>query len=202
MNLPKRFIVSKKPQQYLKQGLSHCGVYSVKAVLSAYGKDDKGHPKEYHTNWIGQNLFSLSTGQDYYDKILGFYGIRSKTQSAEDLSSEEKIELLKTLLSKDTPVMIRIGNGYLGNGYNPIVGKLMPHWITLWAYDDSKRIFYVYDSGLPIKYWDKSLPVGNTTRTYNEVIRDWEFGRLQPWCWNTSFKNNLYVEIKKNDLLF
>ena len=193
--LPNRSILSRKPKQYLKQGLSHCGVYSVKAILGAYGKDDKGHPKEYHTNWIGQNLFSFSTGIKYYDKIFASYGIKSKTQSAEDLSNQEKVELLKTLLSKDTPIMIRIGNGYLGHGYNPIVGMLTPHWITLWGYDDSKKIFYVYDSALPINYWDKSLPLGNTTRTYKEILRDWNFGRWQPWCWNTSFKDNLFVEI-------
>lgn len=179
------------------QGLSHCGTYSVKAILSSYGKNNRRHPKEYHTNWIGKNLFSFATGIKYYDKIFTSYGIKSQTQSAENLPDPEKIELLKTLLSKDTPVMVRIGNGYLGHGYNPILGMLVPHWITLWGYDDSKKIFYVYDSGLPIKYWDKFLPVGNTTRTFNQIIRDWNFGRLQPWCWNTSVRNNLYVEIIK-----
>ena len=196
MNLPKRFIVYKKPKGYLMQGLSHCGVYCVKAILSAYNKDDKQHPKEYQTNWIGKNLFSFATGIKYYDKIFASYGITSETQSAENLSDREGVELLKTLLSRDTPTMIRIGNGYLGDGYNPVIGRLTPHWITLWGYDDSKKIFYVYDSALAIKYWDKTLLTGNTTRTYQEILRDWNFGRWQPWCWNTSFKNNLYVEIK------
>lgn len=194
--VPSKFLLSIKPKEYLKQGLSHCGVYSVKAILSAYGKDDKQHPKEYQTNWIGRNLFSFATGIKYYDKILASYGIKSETRSAEDLSNPERIELLKTLLSKDTPVMIRIANGYLGERYNSVVGRLMPHWITIWGYDDDKKIFYVYDSGLPLKYWDESLPVANTIRTYQEILRDWNFGRLQPWCWNTSSKNYLYVEIE------
>jgi hypothetical protein len=194
-----KYIASIKPKEYLKQGLSHCGVYSVKAILSAYGKDNKVHPKEYHTNWIGRNLFSFATGEKYYNNILASYGIKSETKSAEDLSDKEKIELLKNILSKDTPVMIRIGNGYFPDKkYNPIIGKLMPHWITLWGYDDNKQLFYVYDSGLPVKFWDKSLPVGNTKRTHDEIIRDWNFGRLQPWCWNTSSRNNLYVEIIKD----
>lgn len=181
MNNPSEFILSKKPKEYLTQGLSHCGVYCVKAVLSAYDKDDREHPKKYHTNWIGKNLFSFATGKSYYDKILASYGIKSKTQSAERLSNQEKLELLKKLLSKNTPVMVRIGNGYLNKGYNPIVGKLAPHWITLWGYDDSKKTFYVYDSALAIKYWDKTLSIGNTSRTYNEILRDWNFGRWQPW---------------------
>ena len=184
MSYSSKFVLSKKPKEYLKQGLSHCGVYCVKAILSAYSKDDKQHPKEYHTNWIGRNLFSFATGIKYYDKILASYGIKSETKSAEDLSNPERIELLKTLLSKDTPVMIRIG-----------IRRLMPHWVTIWGYDDDKKIFYVYDSGLPVKYWDEFLPVGNTIRTYQEILRDWNFGRWQPWCWNTSTQNSLYTKI-------
>lgn len=193
--LPSRYILNIKPAEYLKQGLSHCGVYSIKAILSAFGKDDKDHPSEYHTNWVGKNLFSFATGEDYYDKIFFSYGLKSKTLSAEGISDEKKIELLKTLLIKNKPVMIRIGNGYLGDKYNPIIGRIVPHWITLWGYDNTKNVFYVYDSGLPVRYWDKYLPVGNTTRTYTEILRDWNFGRWQPWCWNTSFKNNLYTAI-------
>jgi len=193
--LPSRYVLTIKPAEYLKQGLSHCGVYSVKAILSAYGKHNKDHPKEYHTNWVGKNLFSFAIGEDYYDKILSSYGLKSKTQSAEGLPNEKKIELLKTLLTRNTPVMIRIGNGYLDRDYNPIIGRIIPHWITLWGYDNTKNVFYVYDSGLPVKYWDKALSVGNTTRTYTEILRDWNFGRWQPWCWNTSFRNNLYIVI-------
>jgi len=193
--LPSQYILTIKPAEYLKQGLSHCGVYSVKAILSAFGKDDKDHPKEYHTNWVGKNLFSFATGEKYYDNIFKSHGLKAKTQSAGHLPSEEKLDLLRILLSKNTPVMIRIGNGYLTNKYNSVLGKFIPHWITLWGYDESEKIFFVYDSGLPLKHWDKSLPVGNTVRTYREVLRDWNFGKWQPWCWNTSFKNNLYTAI-------
>jgi len=193
--LPSKYVLTLKPKDYLKQGLSHCGVYSLKAILSAYGRDDKNHPKEYHTNWIGRNLFSFATGRRYYDNIFTSYGIKAKTQSAGHLSNEEELNLLKTLLSKNTPVMIRIGNGYLTDSYNPILGRLIPHWITLWGYDDNKNLFYIYDSGLPIKHWSKNLPIGNTTRKYKEILRDWNFGKWQPWCWNSSFKNNLYTAI-------
>jgi len=176
--------------------MSHCGVYSVKAILSAFGLDDKKHPKEYHTNWIGKHLFSFAIGQKYYDKIFQSYGVQSETKTAKKLPNEEKLKLLKELLSQDNPVMIRIGNGYLTEKYNSILGKLVPHWITLWGYDDdSKQLFYVYDSGLPKKAWSTNLPIGNTTRTYQEILRDWNFGRWQPWCWNTSSENYLYVKV-------
>lgn len=195
-NPPTQFILSIKPKEYLVQGISHCGVYSVKAILSAYGKDDKTDPKEYHTNWIGKNLFSFATGEEYYDKIFASYGIKSKTKSAENLSNQEKLNLLKILLSQNSPVMIRIGNGYYkSNKYNMVLGRLVPHWISLWGYNDNQKVFYVYDSGLTKNLYDKTVLIGNAKRTYDEIVRDWSFGKWQPWCWTTSFKNNLYVEI-------
>lgn len=194
--LPKKFILSIRPKEYLKQGTSHCGVYSLKAILSAYGKDVKAHPKEYQSNWIGRNYFSLATGEKYYDKIFASYGLRTETNSAKKLSDQKRLELLKTLLVNNTPVMIRVGNGYLNEKYNPLLGRLIPHWITLWGYDDEKQLFYVYDSGLPKQYWSEKIPIGNTTRTYREILRDWNYGNWQVWSWNTSNKNYLYVQIQ------
>lgn len=196
-NIPHKFIVSREPEQYLKQGLSHCGVYMLKGILSAYGKDDKNHPKEYHTNWVGRNLFSFTTGREYYDKIFASYGIQTETNSAQYLSNEERLNLLKALLVEDNPVMIRIGNGYINCTYNPLVGQFMPHWITSWGYDDERKIFYVYDSGLPKKCWNTNLPIGNTARTYKEILRDWNFGS-KPWhflSWATSRDSFLYIRI-------
>ena len=118
--IPPTFILSRKPKEYLKQGLSHCGVYSVKAILSAFGLDNRKHPKEYQTNWIGKNLFSMAIGEKYYDKIFQSYGVHSETRTAKNLSDDEKLTLLKELLSQDNPVMIRIGNGYLAEKYNSI----------------------------------------------------------------------------------
>lgn len=194
---PHKFVVSKKPKEYLVQGPSHCGTYSVKAILSAFGLDTKGHPKEYHTNKFGR-LTGLTLGKRYWINILKSYGFDSKIDSADNLSDEEKISFLKTLLSKDTPVMIRIGNGYYhGKEYNPILGKIVVHWITLWGYDDQKQIFFVYDSGMLKKHWDKNLPTGNTIRTYQEILRDWNFGRWQPWSWHVSTQNYLYIKVNK-----
>ncbi len=192
---PSSFVSNRRPQEYLKQGLSHCGVYSLKAILSAFGLDNKKHPEEYHTNWIGQHLISVVVGEKYYENIFRSYGLHAETNTAKYLSGEEKINLLKTFLSQDNLVMIRIGNGYLSEKYTPILGKLVPHWITLWGYDDDIQLFYVYDSGLPKKAWSATLPIGNTTRTYGEILRDWNFGKWQPWSWNTSRKNYFYVKV-------
>lgn len=197
INLPSIHILPNKPKEYLQQGPSHCGAYSIKAILSAYGLDNKSHPRFYHPNWLGKTT-GLTLGKNYYVKILKSYGIDAGRKSAEGLPESEKLTLLKTLLAQNTPVMIRIGNGYYySDEYSPALGRIVAHWITLWGYDDEKQLFYVYDSGMLERHWDKTIPIGNTTRTYKDILRDWNFGRWQPWVWPLSgMENYLYVQIK------
>lgn len=109
-NLPSQYILTIKPKEYLQQGPSHCGVYSIKGILSAYGKDIKGHPKEYHPYKIGR-LTGMTFGGGYYVQILKTYGVKSEIKTAENLSDSDKLILIKKLLFANTPVMIRIGNG-------------------------------------------------------------------------------------------
>lgn len=198
-NLPRGYILTFRPKEYLQQGLSHCGVYSIKGILSAFGKDKTGHPKEYHPGWFGR-ITGMTLGRQYYINILRRYGINAVLKSAAKLNTDEKISLLKSILAKNTPIMMRIGNGYNTDKYEPLFGRLQGHWITLWGYDDSDRIFYVYDSGLPRQYWNVELPIGNTTRTYEEIIRDWNFGLWQFWTWPfLGIGRNQYIEIQINN---
>jgi hypothetical protein len=198
----KKVILSIRPDKYLSQGISNCGLFSIKGILSAYGLDEKADPREYHTNLICR-LTSISWGENYYKNILASYSVDSDLGFAENISDEKKLDLLKKLLSNNTPVMIRIGNGYFtSDKYNSIVGRLLPHWITLWGFDDEPRVFYVYDSGSPRSRWAKSVPIGNTTRTFDEILRDWRFGKKQPWSWTVTGPHNFaYINIKgrKND---
>jgi len=169
-----------RPSEYLKQGPSHCGAFSVKGILSAYGKDDTAHPKEYHPHLFGR-LTGLTTGLQYWPRVLARHGMEAIPKFAADLTDEGRLQLLRELLLKNNPVMVCIGNGYLPNGkYNPIRGRVLGHWITLWGYDDESELFYVYDSAVPKEKHDKHIPIGNTTRTYQEMLRDWK-GALLSW---------------------
>ncbi len=197
LQLPHKYILNIKPFEYLKQGPSHCGAFSVKAILDAYGLGNKRHPKEYHTRWFSR-LTGNSLGKEYYARILNSYGLKARIKTAKLLPDDGKIKLLKSLLAEGNPVMVRIGNGYLTYKYNPFFGKIVGHWITLWGYDDAKQIFYVYDSGLPTQYWNSSLTIGNTTRTHQEILRDWKFGLWQPWVWLFMGRENyVYIDVKK-----
>lgn len=187
--LPRNVIISKKPKEYLKQGFSHCGMYSVKAVLSAYGKDVKGNPKDYHHSWIGR-LTGSTFGLQPIVTILHNYGVAAKAKHAHSLSSREKLHVLKVALAKGRPVMVRIGNGYLPSGrYNSILGKLVGHWITIWGFNEDERIFYMYDSCVPKERYE-SIPIGNVKRSYDELLRDWS-GTV----WDIFYGSYTYIEI-------
>jgi len=62
-------------------------------------------------------------------------------------------------------------------------------------------MFYVYDSGLPQRFWNESQAVGNTARTFGEILRDWRFGLWQPWAWPVTGRDNfVYIEVKEKKL--
>ena len=178
-------ILTRSPKEYLEQGLTQCGAFSVKAILSAYGKDDKKHPREYQPNFLAKYT-GINRGLILWPKVLQSYGIPAQKDNAKNLADEQRVELLKKLIDEDKVVMLRIGNGFSKSGkYNSLVASFMGHWITLWGYDDEKQIFYVYDSYVPLTKHDKTIPVGNTTRTFSEILRDW--GKGFPPVWHYSF---------------
>ena len=174
-----------KPKVYLEQGLTQCGAYSVKAILSSYGKDDKKHPRDYQPNILAKYT-GITRGLFIWPKVIRTYGLTAERGSARNLSDDNRIKLLKKLINNDNVVMLRVGNGFSKNGnYNSLVASFLGHWITLWGYDDEKRIFYVYDSYVPLSRCDKVIPVGNVRRTFKEIIRDW--GKGFPSAWHYSF---------------
>jgi len=78
----KKYILSKKPKKYLKQGISHCGAYSVKAMLGACGLDTKARPEDYHLYGFNR-IVGTTVGKDYYSKILNINGLKAETKTAE-----------------------------------------------------------------------------------------------------------------------
>lgn len=173
-----KFIVSRRPKEYLKQGPTGCGVFSVKGILSAYGKDDKTHPFQY----LPLSFVPFVTNSSHLVNILRSYGMDARMSLLRGMSNEEMITTLKNALRMDAPVMLAIGNGYRGNGiWSKIRWQLISHWITLWGFDDDKNIFYIYDSAVPLQYHNKNIPIGNVSRTYKQVARDIRGGL--PWRW-------------------
>jgi hypothetical protein len=171
-----RFIVSKKPKEYLKQGPTGCGAFSVKGILSAYDKDDKAHPFQY----LPLSVIPFVTTAPHWVTVLRSYGLSAHLQSLRYMADTQRIDTLKGFVSHNTPIMLYTGNGYRGNGiWSRIRWQMIGHWITLWGFDDEKGYFYIYDSAVPLRYHNKTIPIGNVARTYRQVARDIRGG--QPW---------------------
>jgi hypothetical protein len=173
-------IVSKTPKEYLEQGLIHCGAYSVKAILSAYGKDDRKNPKDYEVGFWAKHTAIADATQ--WLKVLRSYGLNATRSTSKNLTSDKQIKLFESVIDRDTPVMVRIGNGYLKSGrYSKFVAIFGGHWVTLWGYNNLEKVFYVYDSYVPLGRHDKNIPVGNVKRTYQQILRD--IGKGFPLRW-------------------
>jgi len=113
-------ILTHRPKEYLEQGLIHCGAFSVKAILSAYGKDDGRRPHDYNTTILGK-LFSLA-GPKTWPRVLMSYGFNVERNRVRNIWNEERLKFLKETIDHDSAIMIRIGNGFLKNGrYNSLV---------------------------------------------------------------------------------
>ncbi|MBI4066426.1 C39 family peptidase [Candidatus Gottesmanbacteria bacterium] len=191
-NPPHRFILSRRPKEYLEQGPSHCGVYSIKAVLEAFDKVAGGRPEDFHTNWISRVTGSVFH-PNYLIRIVQSYGLTAKAGSVKHLSDNNKLTHLKSILTKDTPVLLFIGNGYWKDGsYSRLKAAMVGHIITVWGYDDTEGVFYIYDSAIPKERYEQGIPIGNTKRTYEQVLRDWYGALITRLLWRDRF---LYIEV-------
>ena len=197
--LPVKHTLTIRPKEYLQQqGPSHCGAYSVKAILSAYGKDTKGHPKEYHPGLLGK-ITGATLGREYWVNVLKSYGIKAEAKTGEELTDVKKLETLRKILADNRPVMLAIANAYNSQGrYIPVRRFFVGHWITLWGYDDREQTFHVYDSCVPKERYDKAIQIGNTKRTYKQVLRYWE-GSLLSFRTLRGFEKYHYIEITLKD---
>lgn len=190
--LPSRFIVSRRPKEYLEQGPSHCGVYSVKAVLEAYSKVTGVKPEDLHTNWISR-ITGAVFHPDYLVRMLKSYSLVAKIGTVKHLSDDKKIMHLKSMLSKDAPVILMVGNGYQRSGeYSRLRAAIVGHIITVWGYDDREGVCYMYDSAAPTEHYATNVPIGNTKRTYEQVLRDWYGAFPSRLLWRGSFH---YIEV-------
>lgn len=175
-------ILTRRPKEYLKQGPTGCGAYSVKGILSAYNKDDKRHPFEY----LPWSRIPFVINPSHWTNILRSYGLDAKRESMRRLLEEQRLEMIRTNILDEKPIMLFIGNGYRGNGtWSRIRWWLISHWVTVWGFNDEEGVFYIYNSAVPPKYYNKEIPIGNVKRTYQNVLRDLRGG--QPWWWRYNY---------------
>ncbi len=194
MSVPESCVLPIRPKEFpYQEGVLHCGAFAAQAVLNAYGLPNVSEPWELHTSRISLKTGS-SISKDYYPAILRSYGLDARCRSANGLSDEEKLNLLKGLLAAGSPVILSVGNFFSRETgeWNPVKGIIGSHWISLWGYDDKEGVFYVYDSLVSKKLSD-DVPIGNKKRPYRTILRIWPgsiFSRLLLGTYS-------YIEVKR-----
>lgn len=186
-----RYVLSLKPKEYLKQGSNHCGVYTVKGIMSALNKDIHKDPRDYHISFLGRVSGGLLPGG--LIKVLAHYRLQPVIKRVDKFEDNQKLDVLKKELLRGYPVILAIGNGYKKDGsYSSLKAAFVGHWISLWGFDDKHKVFYLYDSAAPLVSWDKSIPIGNVKRAYQEILRDWH-GSFYMWK-----RRYLYISLFAN----
>lgn len=179
------------PKEYPIQGMVHCSVFTVKAILSAYDLDKYDDPLDYHLS-EKMRASGLSSNA-YIVKLLKANGIHSELKTAKDLNAEEQLNLLKSLLDSNKPVILSVMYSYssLLDRRVRLKGQLLGHFISVWGYDDEKGVFYVYDSKAIGKRLHLEAPIGNTMVKYEDLVGDWEGS----WLSKRNEGSYQYIEI-------
>ena len=186
----KEIFVTVKPKEYLQQGMRYCGGYTIKAILSAYGLDDGKTPKEYLPSLIKSLGF---TTPKIIQRVLKKYGLSASIKRVNHLSDNKKLESIKKELDKNHPIILIVGNGYSPTGkYSSFRRQCISHYITIWGYNEEERIFYIYDSYVDKKSYDK-IKIGNIKRSYLEILRDWK------GSFYSRHRNFLFIPIISNN---
>ena len=147
-----------------------CGMYALKAVIEWYNGSQINNYRYYASNRFTRKTWYMFPG--WLLKVLNQNGLPSKRIHCRWIGKEKKIEELKSLLHK-WPVILLISHMYSSKRNFSLDRAIrFQHYISLWWYDDEKRVFYVYDSNVEkTHHKGDTLPVGNIMLGYDKLLR-------------------------------
>jgi hypothetical protein len=184
-----KLILAVHPAEYLFNGPSNCGVYVVKGILSAFHRDKYADPREYHPSNFFAKKFGWTLVEGLHETLYRF-NIWSKKGFAHG-DTEQKVELLKSFLRAGYPVILNIGSCY--ETKDRWIAKIVPHWISIWGYDETD--FFLYDSSVPLDKQNLRLPIGNRKVEHQDLI--WYWGAAHWFKLKGLFgRRYLYVTVK------
>ena len=166
-----QYIVAKFPSAFPSKDNRKwtCGMYTLKAVIEWYNWSQINNYKYYASGWLARNTWYMMPWA--LMKVLKQHGLSAKNVHCRWIAKVKKIEILKSLLHKG-PVILLISHAYSSTrNFSFRRAFTLQHYITLWWYDDEKRIFYVYDSNTEkTHHRGDTLPVGNIILDYNKLL--------------------------------
>ncbi len=187
----KRAVIYVKSDVYLQQKWMDCGAYAVRAVTNLYGVDKDLPPRKYLTS-LGKLFFGFMWPSTI-SKILEKKKFKAPLLRA--INRKNKLHVLKKYLEKGYPIITLINNVYNARRERVFIKRYYAlHWVTLLGYDDEKKLFYIYDSYLHKRSYEKDLPVGNVSMSYDDFLKFWKgkfIARLFSY---------LYIPVVKNEV--
>ncbi|GAB4509394.1 MAG: hypothetical protein OHK0046_04300 [Anaerolineae bacterium] len=139
----------------IKQGWNDCGPANISMALSYYGWT---RDADYAASYLKPND---------EDKNVSPWELVNFVEEQTDVEALYRVggdlDLLRTLISNEFPVIIE--RSHMFEGY-----EWLGHYQTLAGYDDSQRVFYVYDSFLESTTPDDEIVL----ERYDELDRAWQ----------------------------
>lgn len=165
------FFVSKRPPEWFplrNRKIWGCAHYSLKAVIE-WEKNIEKPIENYSSDWWSRNTYLMTPW--WIKKVLKRYKLKYTILNARKLSDDGRLFLLKQNL-KDGPIILLIANWQTKKKrFSWRKALTHRHYVTLWWYNEKKKIFYVYDSNTkrnPWKQWTLEIP-------YKYVLKGWKF---------------------------
>ena len=165
------FLISKTPPEWFllrKRKVWWCAHYSLKAVIE-WERNIEKPIEAYSSDWWSKNTYFMTPW--WVKKVLKKYNLRYTILNARKFNDDERLFLLKQNL-KDGPIILLVANWQTRKN-RFLRRKALIHWhyVTLWWYNDKKKIFYVYDSNTKRSLWWRwTLEV-----PYKYLLKEWKF---------------------------
>jgi len=150
-------------------------MYTLKAVIEWYNGSQVNNYKNYANNRLGRKFWYMLPWT--LIKVLYHHWLSVQQVHCRWMSKPKKLEVLTSLLHHG-PVILLISHAYSSKrDFSFRRAFSLQHYITLWWYDDEKRMFYVYDSNTEkTHHKGTTLPVGNILLEYDKLLLYWRLG--------------------------
>jgi len=167
-----QYIVPKFPASFPSRDARRwtCGMYALKSVIEWYNGSQINNYKNYASGRLSKKTWYMFPG--WLMRFLRQSWLSAKRMHCRRINREKKIELLKSALQK-WPIILLISHAYSSTrDFSFRRAFMLQHYITLWWFDDMKRIFYIYDSNTEKTHYKwNTLPVGNIILEYDRLLQ-------------------------------
>jgi len=190
----KHDVLVKAPKKYFYQrkGKIFCGGYVLEVLLESRGFGD--FPEKHLPRFRRNKVLGAILPRDI-EKGIKKAGFKFKRIRTHKKSDKEKISVLRRELKKGHPLALLTSSGYVYDNTNKKYSHkkrfVASHWVGILGYNHEDEIFYVYDPMIPPKNKKRKIPVGNTYRTYKQMLRD-----MKPTFYTHHWRN-LFIAIGK-----